>query len=224
MSKTKNELKADGFTVKAFMKNSVVVAPPPTGVFQKRPPKPTTFRVYYERRELPISVDHNNRGNAIAWKVDIEKLDYQYYLPLLFHGLCETVYPYQFLAREGIRDMLNRGGPRILPVLPKLIIPIRNAMNTKNHDVMCTTLRVIQHLVMSAEGVGVALVPYLKQILPVFNLFKNKKRNIGDAIESRREKESIGDLIEETLQILEHYGGPEAFKQIKSMVPTYSPV
>ncbi|KAM4740245.1 parkin coregulated gene protein [Anableps anableps] len=224
MSKTKVKVRADGFTVKAFMKNSVVEGPPPTGVFKQRVSKPTPFRIYYDRRELPIAVDHNNRGKNIAWKADIEKLDYQYYLPLLFHGLCETDYPYEVLAREGIRDMLDRGGPRILPVLPKLIIPIRNAMNTRNHRVMCTTMKTLQHLVMSADGVGVALVPYLKQILPVFNLFKNKKKNIGDAIESRRDCESIGDLIEETLQILEYYGGPDAFKHIKYMIPTYSPV
>ncbi|XP_035984045.1 parkin coregulated gene protein homolog [Fundulus heteroclitus] len=223
MSRTKGKAKPDGFTVKAFMKNSVVEGPPSTGVFHPLSSKPTTFRTYYERRELPIAVDYNSRGKNIAWKVDIEKLDYQYYLPLLFHGLCETEYPYEFLARQGIHDMLTRGGPKILPVVPKLIIPIRNAMNTKNHQVMCTTLRIVQHLVASADGVGVALVPYLKRILPVFNLFKNKKRNLGDAIESRRQRESIGDLIEETLQTLEHYGGPDAFKQIKSMIPTYSP-
>ncbi|MEQ2243813.1 hypothetical protein ILYODFUR_010690 [Ilyodon furcidens] len=223
MSRTKKEVNADGFTVKALMRNSVVARPPPTGVFKQRPSKPTAFRTYYERRELPIAVDHNSRGKNIAWKVDIDKLDYQYYLPLLFHGLCETEYPYELLARQGIHDMLERGGSKILPVLPKLIIPIRNAMNTKNHQVMCSTLRILQYLVMSADDVGVALVPYLKQILPVFNLFKNKKRNLGDAIESRRDRESIGDLIEETLEILEHYGGPDAFKQIKSMIPTYSP-
>ncbi|CAG5866545.1 unnamed protein product [Menidia menidia] len=70
--------------------------------------------------------------------------------------------------------MLDRGGPKILPVIPQLIIPIKNALNTRNHQVMCTTLKVLQHLVLSADKVGEALVPYFRQILPIFNLFKNK--------------------------------------------------
>lgn len=40
---------------------------------------------------------------------------------------------------------------------------------------MCTTMKVLQHLVMSADKVGEALVPYFRQILTVFNLFKNKR-------------------------------------------------
>jgi len=42
--------------------------------------------------------------------------------------------------------------------------------------VMCITLKVLQHLVVSAEMVGEALVPYYRQILPVLNIFKNKNR------------------------------------------------
>lgn len=33
--------------------------------------------------------------------------------------------------------------------------------------------------------------------------------------------ENVGDLIEDTLQILERYGGPDAFINIKYMIPTY---
>lgn len=50
-----------------------------------------------------------------------------------------------------------------------------DALNTRNHQVMCTTVKVLQHLVMSADKVGEALVPYFRQILTVFNLFKNKR-------------------------------------------------
>ena len=38
---------------------------------------------------------------------------------------------------------------------------------------MCTTLKVLQHLVVSADMVGEALVPYYRQILPILNIFKN---------------------------------------------------
>jgi len=85
--------------------------------------------------------------------------------------------------------MLEHGGNKILPVIPQLIVPIKSknyiilktnisyyfldALNTRNHKVICTTLKILQQLVMSADMVGEALVPYYRQILPIFNLFKN---------------------------------------------------
>lgn len=47
------------------------------------------------------------------------------------------------------------------------------ALNTKNPEVICTTLKVLQHLVMSADMVGEALVPYYRQILPALNVYKD---------------------------------------------------
>jgi hypothetical protein len=99
--------------------------------------------------------------------------------------LCETEEPYAFLARQGIHDLLDRGGNKVLPVVPQLILPIKSklimhihflieALSTRNPQVITTTLKVLQHLVESADMVGEALVPYYRQILPIFNLFKNK--------------------------------------------------
>nr|XP_045246317.1 parkin coregulated gene protein isoform X2 [Macaca fascicularis] len=168
-----HSLVSEGFTVKAMMKNSVVRGPPTAGAFKERPTKPTAFRKFYERGDFPIALEHDSKGNKIAWKVEIEKLDYHHYLPLFFDGLCEMTFPYEFFARQGIHDMLEHGGNKILPVLPQLIIPIKNALNLRNRQVICVTLKVLQHLVVSAEMVGKALVPYYRQILPVLNIFKN---------------------------------------------------
>lgn len=55
---------------------------------------------------------------------------------------------------------------------------VSDALNTKNKTVMCTTLKVLQHLVQSGDRVGEALVPYYRQILPTLNLFKEKNGNI----------------------------------------------
>ncbi|NXF64089.1 PACRG protein, partial [Ciccaba nigrolineata] len=107
------------------------------------------------------------------FQVEIEKLDYHCYLPLFFDGLCEMTFPYEFFARQGIHDMLEHGGNKILPVIPQLIIPIKNALSLRNRQVICITLKVLQHLVVSADMVGEALVPYYRQILPVLNIFKN---------------------------------------------------
>uniref|UniRef100_A0A8C4GFN6 Parkin coregulated gene protein n=1 Tax=Dicentrarchus labrax TaxID=13489 RepID=A0A8C4GFN6_DICLA len=267
MLRNKTELKTEGFTVKATMKNSVVVGPPAAGAFRERPSKPTTFRKFYERGEFPMALEHDTKGNRIAWKVEIEKLDYHHYLPLFFDGLCETVHPYEFFARQGVHDMLEHGGPKIQPVIPQLIIPIKNALNTRNRQVICTTLKVLQHLVMSGDMVGEALVPYYRQILPILNIFKNMNTsrrsnlpppsgspssppssssplahsvttspapdpglflssgfpvNSGDGIDySQQKRENIGDLIQETLEVFERYGGEDAFINIKYMVPTY---
>ena len=64
-------------------------------------------------------------------QVEIEKLDYHHYLPLFFDGLRETTHPYEFFARQGVHDMLEHGGKKILPVIPQLIIPIKSTCLTK---------------------------------------------------------------------------------------------
>merc|ERR1739848_947371 len=107
-------------------------------------------------------------------------------------------------------DLLEKGRSKILPIVPQLIIPIKTALNTRDPEIICTTLKVMQALVMSAEMVGEALVPYYRQLLPVLNIFKSCNINIGDSIDySQRKRLNLGDLIEETLQVLEQHGGEE---------------
>eukprot|EP00095_Tigriopus_kingsejongensis_P000956 maker-scaffold83_size396513-snap-gene-0.14 protein:Tk00956 transcript:maker-scaffold83_size396513-snap-gene-0.14-mRNA-1 annotation:"flagellar basal body pacrg-like protein" len=96
------------------------------------------------------------------------------------------------------------------------------ALNTRNMSIMCRTLKSLQLLVKSGEYIGQAMVPYYRQLLPVFNLFKHKNLNTGDGIDyHQRFHENIGDLIQETLEILEKRGGPDAFINIKYMIPTH---
>ncbi|KAM6355868.1 parkin coregulated gene protein [Podargus strigoides] len=213
---------SDGFTIKAMMKNTLVRGPPLAGAFKERPAKPTAFRMFYERGDFPIALEHDTKGNKIAWKVEIEKLDYSFCLPLFFDGLCETTFPYEFFARQGVHDMLEHGGNKILPLIPQLIGPIKYALNLRKRQVICITLKVLQHLVVSADMVGVALVPYYRQILPVLNIFKNMNVNSGDGIDyGQQKRENIGDLIQETLEMFELYGGENAYINIKYMIPTY---
>jgi hypothetical protein len=96
--------------------------------------------------------------------------------------------------------------------------------------------------------IGQALVPYYRQILPVLNIFirKNGKwrlasilsrsaslltcisslvDNIGDAIDyGQRKQLNMGDLIQQTLEIMESHGGDDAFINIKYLIPTYQSV
>ncbi|XP_009865458.1 PREDICTED: parkin coregulated gene protein-like [Apaloderma vittatum] len=67
VKKSKQQV-SDGFTVKAMMKNAVVRGPPLAGAFKERPTKPTVFRMFYDRGDLPIALEHDAKGNRIAWK------------------------------------------------------------------------------------------------------------------------------------------------------------
>ncbi|KAG7155069.1 parkin coregulated gene protein homolog [Homarus americanus] len=212
----------EAFTPASRMRGARVSGPPKLGVFRPRPAPPTTFRRMYERGDVPVTLHHDHHGHNLRWKVEVEKLDYHHYLPLFFDGLRETTHPYDFFSRAGIRDLLARGGDKILPVIPQLILPIKSALNTRDVRVICTVLKVLQELVMSAPLVGESLVPYYRQILPTLNLFKHKNVNSGDEIDySQQRRENLGDLIQETLEILERHGGRDAYINIKYMVPTY---
>lgn len=78
-------------------------------------------------------------------QVEIDKLDYHHFLPLFFDGLSETAHPYAVLARQGVHDMLEHGGPRILPVIPQLIMPIKST---------CPPLRLVPAVPTAADVIS----------------------------------------------------------------------
>jgi len=219
----KSDRKVAAFSTESLNKyTKVVEAPFAESTKAKEAREATQFRKFYERGDLPIALEHDTKGNKIAWKVEIEKLDYHHYLPLFFDGLKNKKHPHAFFARQGIHDMLEHGGHKILQVIPQLIIPIRDALTTRDPAILCTTLKVLQHLVLASELIGEALVPYYRQILPIINIFKNKNINCGDQIDyAQQKRENIGDLINETLELFERHGGEDAFINIKYMIPTY---
>ncbi|KAJ8361345.1 hypothetical protein SKAU_G00178700 [Synaphobranchus kaupii] len=45
-----------------------VTGPPVAGAFRERRSKPTAFRKFYERGDFPIALEHDTKGNRIAWK------------------------------------------------------------------------------------------------------------------------------------------------------------
>ena len=183
---------------------------------------PTQFRRHYMRGDLPLRVVHRPSARCLAWGTDVLSLDFHFYLPLFIDGLKEVEEPYAFIARQGCQDLLLKGGAKILPTVPELITPLKSALASKNKDIICATCKVIQLMVTSGEHVGEALVPYYRQLLPVFNLFKAFNKNIGDSIEyNQRKQTNIGDVIKETLHVLEVHGGEDAYINIKYMIPTY---
>lgn len=198
-------------------------AKPKAGAFQVRKPnKESEFRRFYTRGDLPIQVAFDGAQRKVQWKVDFENLDYHHYLPIFFDGIREQQEPYKFLARQGTYDLLAKGGAKILSVIPQLIIPIKTALNTRDPEIVCEMLKVLQKLVLADEMIGEALVPYYRQILPVFNLLKDRNINIGDQIDyGQQKKMNLGDLIHDTLELFEIHGGEDAFINIRYMIPTY---
>ncbi|RHY03852.1 hypothetical protein DYB25_011447 [Aphanomyces astaci] len=183
--------------------------PKTTGAFKVRPIEKTKFRYFYDRADLPLRVNFSGAVRKVQWQVDITQIDYSHYLPLFFEGLRELDEPYRFLALNGTMDMLEKGGDRPLTCIPHLVIPIKQNLMTRHPTIMCIQMKVLQKLVLTCPYAGEALVPYYRQILTIFNLFATKR------------DENIGDLIIETLYILERHGGEDAFVNIKYMVPTY---
>ena len=82
-------------------------------------------------------------------------------MPIFFDGVREKIDPYRSFAILGMNDLLEKGGSKILPVIPQLIIPIKSnnpfylaALNTRDPEIMATMLKVVQKLVLSADMIG----------------------------------------------------------------------
>jgi len=193
--------------------------------FAERPNPPNTdFRRFYERGDLPIQIDHCGVVNKLQWKIEIEKLDYHHYLPLFFSGLREEEEPYNFIATQGIKDMIGQtaASGKTLPVLPQLIIPIKEALNTRRRKVVEKTLKILQELAQCEDFIGQALVPYYRQILPIFQIFIRATESTGDGIiYGQKEERCLGDLVMKCLEVFECTGGEDAFINIKYLIPTY---
>ena len=189
----------------------------------------TELRRFYSRGDLPIQIDHGGVSNRLAWKVEIKKLDFHHYLPIFFDGLREMDMPYAVVAEQGVLDMLEAAPHKVLPVIPQLIIPLKLALNTREKPIILKVLKVLQVLVNcdvaiagGAGLIGQALVPYYRQLLPIFNVYINDTQNLGDAIDfGQRRNGNLGEVMQATLEQLEMHGGEDAYINIKYLIPQY---
>lgn len=201
----------------------VLKGPQPAGAYHKRANPPNTdFRRYYDRGDIPVKVMHGT-VRKLVWLQEFQTLDYYTLLPLFFDGLREEEEPYQFLSFQGCKELLEHGEEsRILPVIPQIILPLKTALNTRISYIMVKCLKCIKSLIMAGESIGEALVPYYRQILPILNIYCVFDRNLGDGIDyHQRCDDNVGVLIGEVLNMMERNGGPDAFINIKYMIPTY---
>lgn len=188
-----------------------------------RPIVPTDFRKFYERGDIPVKIIHCGSLNKIDWIEKPDEIDLKKYLPWFVEGLREKLEPYRFLAILGSFELLEKNSEdKIIECIPLLILPMKSALNTRDVEVIAVVCKFIQKMLKTHNGAGKHLVPYYRQLLPVFNIMKSCNRNLGDTIEyDQRKGLNIGDLILETLEIMEATGGDDAFINIKYMIPTY---
>ncbi|XP_046805624.1 parkin coregulated gene protein isoform X2 [Lucilia cuprina] len=181
------------FTYQALQDNTMVAPPKKIELFKKRPAKDTFFKIYWKRGDIPVTFSgkllrkKNTKEFPLKWYCPPQNLDYCYYLPIFVDGLSDNDVEIRKLAQYGAMDLILKAPQKVLPVLPKLILPLKRAFNTRDKKIIIGALKVLQLMVL---------------------------------VDPDRDCR-IGDVIEDTLNILEHCGGPNAFINIKYMVPTY---
>ena len=113
-------------------------------------------------------------------------------------------------------------------MIPQLIIPIKEALNTRNKLIVLRVLEILR-LLCTCDGqggnslIGQALVPYYRQIMPVLNIMmSNHGKWGGDGIDyGQQNGENMKEKILATLELMEEKGGEDAFINIKYLIPTY---
>ena len=81
------------------------------------------------------------------------------------------------------------------------------------------TIKIGSH-VFTGPCIGRALQPYYRRFLPVLKIFIHQNHNSKDRIDFDRVGR-LSDVIEQTLMVLERYGGQNAYMHIKYAIPTY---
>ena len=180
----------------------------------------------YIRGELPCTIEHGTGGHYLSWACPLDNLDYEYYLPIFFDGLqVSGDGPAQFIAKQAIEDMLlaSKGHPeRVIPCIKNLVRPLRNALAKFDVPILLSVLKSVQQLVLSNKEIGETLLPYAKQFLAPMAAFMDDNKNIGDSIDyAQRRNNDVGEEIRKTLELMEEFGGPNAFEQIKFSIPLY---
>ena len=191
---------------------------PPQATAKRLNPPNSELRRYYERSDLPCVISNGK----LKWRVDLLELDFHHYLPLFCSGLREVEEPYRFIAEEGVVALIAAGGERkVLPVVPQLVLPIKDALITRDERVILRAMRALSALADLGPAVGAALVPFYRPLLPPLNVFMGMDVNLGDGIDYGQRFGHFGEKITECLQKLELHGGPDALVNLKYCLPKY---
>ena len=102
----------------------------------------TNFGYVYSAGGIPCRIDHGGVSMKLVWTIPVETLEYDPILITCFEGLLETEHPYNYIGKQCIRDLLNAKGAKekVLPILGKLITPLKNALKSDIPDIFCEAM------------------------------------------------------------------------------------
>ena len=184
----------------------------------------TIFRTAYERGRLPVKIKHGAVAK-LAWARTLDRTDILSLLPLFVEGMQEKTNPYRYVAINGANDILAMADTdTLVAALPEMVTGLKKLLESNCRHNIVNALKIIQFLTKSDEKVAYALVPFYRMLLFQCSLFKSKKRCTMDKVdyaELKRDGRMVGEIIEETLDLLEATGGPDAFPNVKWMVCTF---
>jgi hypothetical protein len=177
-----------------------------------QPIPPSRVPEYYDRGDLPVQILHTEGVPLIKWLVNPRDLDYTFYLPLFVDGLREKKDPYRLLSMLACYDLLQNGGGKIVEALPKTVTSIKTGLNTRDGDIVVQLIKLIKQLTEANRFTGPALVPYYRQLLPIFNqCYKKNDNTLDKFVYSQRKDLNLGQVISDTLEALEKTGGQVSY-------------
>lgn len=167
----------------------------------------TSFGYIYSAGGIPCRIDHGAVSMKLVWDIPVEQLDYNPILITCFEGLLETEHPYNFIGKQCIRELLSakRAEEKVLPILNKLIGPLKEALKCDIPEIFCEALNDLEIL---SNLVKDKLNKYLHFFL----------QNINRKSFNSKYKERVFEV----LRVLEQNGGPDVFLEIKKKIPTYT--
>lgn len=153
----------------------------------------------YVRGELPCTIEHGPNGVYLSWMCPIEHLDYSYYLPVFFDGLQCKENPYKLMATHGVEDLIyaaRKYPEKLIKNMKKLVLPIRNAFLTNDHEIILNVLKILQSMIKDIPNLGKEILRYSSQVLVPLRPYFSNTRNIGDQIDYRQRKyDDIGEEV-----------------------------
>ena len=189
----------------------------------------TEFAKQHKAKALPAEKD-NGLTQAIRWKTPGAPeagVDVAAWLPVFIDGARETTEPLRMIAVQGAKAMMRLSSKRIVPLVPALVAPLRTGLNTFDPSTVAASLDLLRFLLLAhPRSACEALLACdgFRRMLPVQNLMRKSrvKVRVGYDLKVVGGKQVVlGDLIAETLLLMEKQGGEKGTTLIKSYIPTY---
>lgn len=85
---------------------------------------------------------------SLQWDKSIEELDYDPLVQNCIEGLRETEHPYIVVSRLAIKELCQaeNAKSKLVPILKRLIAPLRLALQTADHQVFQAALDAIEYV------------------------------------------------------------------------------